>query len=277
MFRAQSHVCVAALGRKPQVIVPALDALLERGYPVAEVIALHHTPDNDRYRAAMDTLARAFDGGTYQGRTVRYRAQAVPCTNDAEPDAAAEADVAIGVLNALLLDLKRLSCVVHLCLVGDQALLGLLSFSAALLYLDHTDRIWHLPSHDGPRSADGNAPLVRVPVLPWGQYFPALRLAAALDYPPRQAQAEEFDDAERSRCAQVYAFLTARQREVLRLLATDHIPQEIASILRITLATVNDHKTVICRNCLNAWELPETKRLDYNWLRRKFAPFVATL
>ena len=119
---------------------------------------------------------------------------------------------------------------------------------------------------------------MRVQLPPWGQYFPALRSPPdASAEAVRAAQIHAAEDAERGRCKQVYERLTARQREVLRLLAGDLTPQEVAQELSITLATVHTHKTTIFQECINVWALPPGTRLSVDWLRRKFAPFLDTL
>jgi CRISPR-associated protein Csx14 len=165
----------------------------------------------------------------------------------------------------------------------------MLALSAALLYFDQSDRIWHLYSSDSVRpQIDGGAVmhlphhpevrLVRVQLPPWGQYFPALRTPPEAGAEAvRAAQIHAAEDAERARCREVYARLTARQREVLRLLASDLTPQQVAGHLSIALATVHAHKTTILQECINTWSLPDSTRLSTDWLRRKFAPFLDEL
>lgn len=291
MLAAPSHTCVATLGGQPQVVTLALDALLARGYPISEVIVVHLSPRDERYRASLARLATEFAGDHYRGRQCRYRRQPVllGTTEVADLRGETETDATLNTLHALLLDLKRADTVVHLCIAGGRRLLGLLALAAALLYFDHADRVWHLHSSDPVRRStrDGavlhlpdhpDVRLVRVSVPPWGQYFPALRVESGMDAATaRQTRTATLDAAERTRCAAVYAQLTPRRREVLRALAADRTPQEVAEDLRITLSTVNDHKTAIFQECLNVWDLPPTTRLGYDWLRRKFAPFIHEL
>jgi CRISPR-associated protein Csx14 len=287
----RTHICVATLGGQPQVVTLALDQLLEQGYPIDEVFVIHLAPRNPRYRAALDQLAGEFAGGCYAGRPCRYQPRPVrlgaQLIDDLHGDT--ETDAAIAMFNRLIQELKREDATIHLCLSGGRRLLGMLALSAALLYFEQSDRIWHLYSSDAVRrqTAGGalmhlpqhpEVRLVRVQLPPWGQYFPALRGApdAGADA-VRAAQIHAADDAERTRCHAVYARLTARQREVLRLLASDLTPQRVAERLHIAMATVHTHKTTIFQECTNAWALPGGTRLSADWLRRKFAPFLEEL
>lgn len=62
---------------------------------------------------------------------------------------------------------------------------------------------------------------------------------------------------------------------MLRAFARGLTPQEVANELGITLAAVDAHKTPIFQECRNEWNLLPDFRLDYRWLRDKFAPFFA--
>jgi CRISPR-associated protein Csx14 len=287
MSVARSHICIATLGGQPQVVTLALDALLARGFPISELFIIHLSTRNRRYRAALDQLAQEFAGGCYRGHPCRYQPRPVrlgtQLIDDLSDDDAI--DAAIGMFNQLIQELKREDATVHLCLSGGRRLLGMLALSAALLYFDQNDRIWHLYSSDEVRrqTAGGallhmpdhpEVRLVRVAMPPWGQYFPPLRAALGMNAAAvRSAQTQDADQAEHSRCRQVYERLTPRQREVLRALADDRTPQEIAQQLNITLATVQAHKTSITQESCIAWDLPVGTRLSHDWLRRRFALF----
>ncbi|MFL5805254.1 MAG: CRISPR-associated ring nuclease [Roseiflexaceae bacterium] len=287
----RTHICVATLGGQPQVVTLALDALLEHGYPIGEVFVIHLSTRNPHYRDGLERLAAEFAGGCYAGRPCRYQPRPVrlgaQLIDDLHGDE--ETDAAIAMFNRLIQELKREDATVHLCLSGGRRLLGMLALSAALLYFEQSDRIWHLYSSDAVRrqTAGGaimhlprhpDVRLVRVQLPPWGQYFPALRAApeAGADA-VRAAQIHAAEDVERARCHEVYERLTARQREVLRLLAGDLTPQDVADRLHIAIATVHTHKTTIFQECTNAWALPNGTRLSADWLRRRFAPFLDAL
>lgn len=287
MSRAPSQVCVATLGGQPQVITLALDALFARGICISEVIVVHLSTQNPRYQAALACLAREFAGERYAGRPCRYRT--LPILLGAEPivDLASEAatDAALNAFHTLIRQLKQQGLILHLCVSGGRRLLGMLALSAALLYCDQTDRIWHLYSSDAvrQRTAEGavmHLPasdavrLVRVPVPPWGHLFPVLRAAPdTTAHTILATQVTAIDAGERARCRQVVERLTPRQREVLQAFAQGMVPQEVAEHLCVSLATVNAHKTPIFSECCIAWDLPDGTRLDYRWLREKFAPY----
>lgn len=285
MSIARTHVCIATLGGQPQVVTLALDVLLGRGVPIGEVFVIHLAPSNPRYRDALARLASEFAGGCYAGRPIRYQPRPIRIgprlIDDLDSDEAI--DASIGLFNQLIQELKAEDATVHLCVSGGRRLLGMLAMAAALLYFDQHDRIWHLVSSDAVRrqTADGavmhlpqdpGVRLTRVAVPPWGQYFPALRAAQGADARPAPA-ATPADADHLARCRQVHDRLTPRQREVLRALAGDLPPQEIARQLNITLATVHAHKTSIAQESCAAWNLPEGTRLSHDWIRRAFAPF----
>nr|MDQ2997171.1 CRISPR-associated ring nuclease [Chloroflexota bacterium] len=259
MTGTRPHICVATLGAQPQVVTLALDALLEHGYPISEVFVIHLSTRNERYRAGLERLASEFTDGRYAGRPCRYQPRPVRIgsrlIDDLQGDE--ETDAAIAMFNRLIQELKREDATIHLCLSGGRRLLGMLALSAALLYFDQADRIWHLYSSDSVRQQTAGGALmhlphhpevrlVRVQLPPWGQYFPTLRSAPdAAAETVRTAQIHAADEAERARCHAVYDRLTARQREVLRLLAGDLTPQQVADRLHIALATIHTHKTTI--------------------------------
>src|SRR5437773_11405225 len=73
MSQTPSTVCIATLGGQPQVITLALDALLARGAPIGEVIVVHLSSRQPRYRDALESLQHEFAGDRYAGRPCRYR------------------------------------------------------------------------------------------------------------------------------------------------------------------------------------------------------------
>ncbi len=96
-------------------------------------------------------------------------------------------------------------------------------------------------------------------------------------FPVIAAQAAQLEATECARCRSVFAQLTQRQREVLRLLAAGYTPQDIAERLHITLMTVNAHKTAILDQCRIAWNLPEDTYLSYHFVHDHFARFLRHL
>jgi len=68
-----------------------------------------------------------------------------------------------------------------------------------------------------------------------------------------------------------------RQRDTLLAFARGLTPQDVAEHLHVSLSTVNSHKTAILAECRIAWQLAEEARLDYRFLRERFAGFCARL
>lgn len=283
-----SHICIATVGGQPQVVTLALDALNAQGVYISEVIAVHLSGRNPRYQAALARLAREFAGERYGGRPCRYRPQPIMLGTAVIDDLSSEAatDAALNTFHLLIQRLKQQGAILHLCISGGRRLLGMLAMSAALLYCDQADRIWHVYSSDQVRAqtaegavmhmpASDGVRLVRVPVPPWGHLFPVLRTspgtgaAAVLHNQTSAAEA-----GERARCVQVYERLTPRQRDVLRAFAKGLTPQQAAEQLSITLSTVDSHKTVIFEECRIAWNLAPDQHLEYRWLYEKFARYL---
>lgn len=283
MMPRPTSVCIATLGGQPQVVTLALDALLERGEQVGELIVVHLSEHNPRYRAALAQLAAEFPADCYRGWPCRYRPLAVTLAGQPIDDLASESatGAALNTFSRLIQRLKQQDRAIHLCLSGGRRLLGMLAMSAMQLYGDHADQIWHLYSSDAvrQRTADGaelhlpgepEVRLVRVPALPLGQYFPWLRTpGGAAPLPAHSA----IDAAEQARCRTVAEQLTPSRREVLRAIARGLTPQEAAGELKVEISTIHAHKTPIFEMCRIAWGLPADTALDYRWLREKFARF----
>jgi len=278
---------VCTLGGQPQVVTFALDALLARGVAFSEVIVLHFSPVNGRLHQSMQKLRDEFDG-RYADIPLVFHPLRLP--NQPVPDIHDESDAnaAWEVVNRLLVELKNERRTLHVCISGGRRILGLLTMSAAMLHFGHQDVLWHMYTpRDLRLAADEGAMmhlppesafrLIRVPMMPWGSYFPALR---QLGMPQTAVTGDVLaqprrllDEAERKRCTAVVRQLTDRQKEVLRAFADGLNPQEVAARLHITIKTVDSHKTVILAECRNAWNLPEETHLDYRFLAEKFSLF----
>lgn len=280
-----SSTLVATMAGGPQIVTFALDYLLEQGEAIREVIAVHLSPQHDPLTGeALVKLNAEFEDGTYAGRPCRLRFFPIRSGGQKLKDIRneAEANVAWNAMYELIAELKSQGRHLHVCIAGGRRMLALLAMSAAMLHFDHGDRLWHMytPAEFIERSRDGaimhagpedGVRLIRVPLMPWGAYFPTLRsLAQGSPMEAVSAQTHWLDEAERARCQQVMERLTSRQLDVLRAFASGQRPQEVAESLCITVRTVHAHKTVILAECRNAWELPQDARLDYYFLREKF-------
>lgn len=275
---------VATAGGQPQVVTFALDALLARGEPVAEVVVIHPAPGEPRLQRALGVLSAEFAHGLYHSRPCRLQREVirhgdVPLAT-IHDDGTAEATWQ--TVYAVIGRLKQAGVRLHLCVTGGPRMIGLLAMSAAALHFDHQDRLWHLYTPREVREAarDGaimhvdpgaGVRLVPVPMAPWGAYFPALRqLTQVSSGEAIGRHTRVLDATERARCREVIGRLTDRQQEVLRGLAAGLVPQEVAERLGVTLKTVDGHKSVILAECRVTWELPAEAHLTYHWLREKF-------
>ena len=281
--KSTESTLVATMGGQAQVVTFALDALLARGEVVREVIVLHLSADDPRLRRALEQLSVEFAGERYAGQPCRYRPTQVRVDGRRLEDirAEADADAAWQAVHGLIASLKQMSeRPLHLCIAGGRRMLALVALSAAMVHFGHQDQVWHLytpkafleRAQDGailhPRPEDG-VRLVRVPWLPWGQQFPALRALARPGDDRDVAGA-----ADGPRCQRVWERLTERQREVLRAFAEGRNPQEVAEQLVISLSTVNTHKTSILAECRDVWEIGEDQRISFHFMREHFRAFV---
>lgn len=299
MIRKQTTF-IATLGGQPQVVTFALDALLAQQVPITELIVLHFAPARARLQAALAKLAGEFDGDRYGkrlphlhgDRPLRFRPHPIQAASQQLDDIRDEVDANAtwDAVNQLLIDLKNNHHNLHICISGGRRILGLLTMSAAMLHFGHQDVLWHMYTPDEwQQKSRGGAimhlppdtgfQLIRVPMMPWGSYFPALRqLVRPL---PHEADVlagprAVLDHAEQARCRTVIAELTDRQKDVLFTFAAGLNPQQVAEKLFISIKTVDTHKTVILAECRNAWALPEETWLDYRFLADKFETLPQT-
>ena len=285
MIPQASTVLVATLGGQPQVVTFGLDLLLAQGVPVDELVVIHLA--GPRYRQAYRRLAEAFPGDHYGDRAIHLRG--VPVLHQGRPldeiRDTADADAIWRTVHELIAALKGRGLRLHLLLTGGRRLLALMAVSAALLHLEHGDRVWHLYTPDDVVQAAYNGvllhvppeagiQLIEVPLAPLGAYFPGLR--PLLNTSPAEtiaARTRWLDDVEQGRCRAVLARLSERETDVLRAFAEGLTPAEVADRLAISSKTVDTHKTAILAECRVAWALPEDERLSYHWLREKFGRY----
>lgn len=279
---------IATLGGQPQVVTFALDALLAQPVLITDVIVLHPATDEPRLQRSLQNLTAEFD---HRYPTIKFCPHPIYAGQQLLHDIHDETDAnsVWEAINQLLARLKLERRTLHIAISGGRRILGLLTMSAAMLHFGHQDVLWHMYTPDDiRREANEGAMLhlppnsgfrlIRVPMMPWGSYFPQLRQLAQPvntiiqgDVLARSRAA--MDAAEWARCRAVAEQLTRRQRDVLRCVASGLTPQETADVLHITLATVDSHKTVIYELCRQAWSVPPTARLDYRFLAEKFEAY----
>ncbi len=282
-------VLVATLGRQPQIVTFALDAFLERGIRVDEVIVVHLGSAD--YLRALRRLAEAFPGDRYAGERCHLRPAPIYDGKSMLSDIRDERAVAVvwRAIYELIRGLKEEGVQLHLLLTGGRRMMALLAVSAAMLQLEPGDRIWHIYTPDALQEQarfgarlhapdEAGVALLEAPIAPLGSYFPALRALTTLS--PEDVLASQtrwLDDAERAKCREVWERLTERQREVLRAFAQGLDREEAARALGISVRTVDSHKSVILDECHNAWSLPAGERLTYHFIQRKFEKCLASL
>jgi CRISPR-associated protein Csx14 len=283
---------VATMAGGPQIVTFALDYLLQEGEVIEQVIVVHLAPGADALTApALAKLAAEFPGDVYAGRPCRLQFYPLRHQGQKLDDVRDEtaADAAWSEIYRLVASLKAEGRRLHVCIAGGRRMLALLAMSAAMLHFDHHDCLWHMytPAEFIARAANGaimharpedGVRLIRVPLAPWGAYFPGLRqLARATPLEAVAAQTQWLDSSERARCQAVVDRLTARQMDVLRAFAAGGNPQEVAEALCVTVKTVHAHKTVVLSECRIAWGLAEGTWLDYHFLREKFGRYFQLL
>lgn len=278
-------ILLATLGGQAQVVTFALDILLAKGEPITDLYVLHPAPTQPRIHRALTQLRTEFAGDQYQGRPCRLQRLPLGDLEDLRDER--QAALAWEQIRTFLAEQKAAGHRLHLLVAGGRRLMGLLVASAAALLCDHGDTLWHIYTPDAVqervrdgaemhvRPADGVV-LIRVPLVPWGSYFPGLRAMALAPQATVTAQLgwQQTNDAP---CQQVYARLSERQRDALRAFAAGANPQAVAERLNVTLSTVNTYKTTILAECRNAWQLPAEERLTYHFITQRFGPFVQRL
>ena len=121
----------------------------------------------------------------------------------------------------------------------------------------------HMPVESGIK-------LLRSPFPSLGAYVynpvQSFRNAQETERMQREAQ-------EHACCTRVEKQATPAQKRVLQAFAKGLRPAQIADELSIAQVTVNTHKTALLDYCHNAWNIPLNERLDYHFLRAKFASY----
>ncbi|NTU79618.1 MAG: histidine kinase [Chloroflexales bacterium] len=269
------HAAVATLGGQPQIVTLTIDRLLEQGVPLDALFVVHLELDNPRYLAAHRRLEQELAGERYAG--LRYlpvivRRWSQPVADLDHPESL---EAARDTFDTLFRDLKQRGYCIHLCLSGGRRLLGYLGMLVAQHHFTYADRVWHLYSSDTVRArtyggAQMHLPGSRELSLIAVPFQPLAWLAGRTGEPAH----DELSPTERTRCQQVVATLSERERDVLRAFASGSDLKDVAASLCITVATVNTHKGHIYTACREAWGLADDEPRHYSWLREKFARFL---
>jgi len=289
----ESTTLIASLGGQPQIITFTLDLLLALGERIDQVVVVY-LGGSPRYARAYRRLAGEFAGDKYAGRPCHLRGLAVRAGNTplAEARTPLEVEAVRAAFYGLLAELKGQGQRIHLSLSGGRRIMALTGLAAAMQHLTPADRIWHLYTppeltqaalegqilHAAGKPESEAPSLIAVPFVPWAAYFPGLR--PLLDQPAQAGPALAFgwqDPADRERCRQVWQALTPRQQDVLRRLAAGDSREQAALRLGIRITTLDTHRKAILARCAQAWEAEPGRRIDLQFVRQQFAPFLAAL
>jgi len=285
MPRDQTSVLIATLGRQPQIVTFALDALLAQGENIREVIVLYLAGEGDRINPALAKLSAEFADDYYGGHPCRLRAIPIRDGLNRLPDIRDEIDAEISrdMLQELIVGLKNERHHLHICISGGRRIIALLIMTVALFHFGYRDKLWHVYTpNEVQEQAEGGAMmhvrpedgvhLIQVPLIPLGNRLSILQEQAY--YSAQESlmrQINSLDREHRSRCEQVIARLSERELEALQAFAAGLTLQDVADKMVITPDTVNTYKKKILGLCRNAW--PERKILNYFQLRELFGPY----
>ncbi|GBD08608.1 hypothetical protein HRbin22_00849 [Candidatus Thermoflexus japonica] len=287
MDHRPASTMIATLGGQPQVVTFALDALLERGEPIVEVVVIHFAPYDPRTRHALERLDREFpnDFYAYARRSIRLRRIVLRDPHGPLVDIANEQ--AAEAVRSHMMEILRLEKAqgrpLHVVLAGGRRILALMLFLTAIVHLDYSDHLWHLYTprpflelaRDGQRMharPEDGVRLIEVPFPHWGADFPGFRQLSSM-----QLQQALWPPADLERCRQVWQRLTQAQRRVLYWIAHNERPQQVADRLGITLKTVDSHLDAIKNVCREVWGIPPDRSLSYHNLREWFRPALPVL
>ncbi len=279
------HILVATLGGQPQIVTFTLDLLLQVPYPISEVIVLHPKASRPRLQQALERVRAEFVDNYYATarRAIHFRSQVLELDGATLDDISdnMHVDGTLNTIHHLLGNLKRQEYRIHLSVSGGRRLMSLLAISVASFNFDHHDHIWHLYTPDSIKEqadegklmhvpADAGVKLLRSPFPSLGAYvfnpLQSFRNAQETERMQREGQ-------ERACCKEVETQATPAQRKVLQAFAKGLRPPQVAAELGIAQVTVNTHKSALLDYCHTAWNVPLDERLDYHFLRAKFASY----
>lgn len=283
------HTLLATLGGQPQIVTFTLDLLLQRGFPISEVIVVHPRPGEPRLQHSLERLNAEFVGDRYSvgGQAIHFRSHVLHLDGEPLDDIVDEtsAEGALNTIHQLIRSLKSQQRCLHLSLTGGRRLMSSTATEAALLNFTHADHIWHIytpeevqqQAHEGALMhlvPPNRVNLIERRFVPWAIYFSELPQTV---HNAQETLRQQRDDQERARCCQVIGQATERQLAVLRAFAQGLTIQEVAEQLCISTRTVDGHKTRLLELCREAWGLDQNaSRLGYHFLYKTFALYFSS-
>ena len=283
------HTLLATLGGQPQVVTFTLDLLLQRSFPISEIIVVHPEVSHPRLQHALDRLNAEFVGDRYQvsGQTIHFRSHVLRLDDEPLDDIVDEvsADRALNTIHQLIRSLKRQHRCIHLSITGGRRLMSSIATEAALLNFTHSDHIWHIYTPEAIQRQASEGALMHISLqdgvhlierhfVPWGTYFSDLPQVIGTAQETIHFQKRKMDAVEQAHCDRVVQQATERQLDVLRAFAQGLNIQEVAERLCITTRTVDAHKTKLLELCREVWAIEQSaSRLGYHFLYKTFAPY----
>lgn len=141
-----SHIYLATLGQRPEVITLALDGLLRMGYPIGAAVILHTHPVASPITEALDSLCPVL--AEYQAsitpiyREVK-RADGHPLHDITDT---LSADSYHRALIQIFAEFKGSASVLHLLVAGGRKAMSIYAMLAASVVFGAQDRVWTLLS-----------------------------------------------------------------------------------------------------------------------------------
>ena len=209
-----THTLLATLGGQPQVVTFTLDLLLQRGFPISEVIVIHPAASDPRLQHALRCLSAEFVGDRYgaSGQTIRLRSQVLHLDNEPLADIVDEvsAEGALNTIHQLISSLKCQQRCLHLSITGGRRFMSSIATEAALLNFTHSDHIWHIYTPEAIQRQANEGTLMHIPpqkginlierrFVPWGTYFSGLPQAIDSAQEARHAQQRTINAQEKAR------------------------------------------------------------------------------
>lgn len=285
--KPQEATMIATLGGQPQVVTFALDYLIERGKRrnevISEVIVLCLSPRDDRLKRSQDRLREELNTAyTDQNSDVQFqeiRVHGRPVVDVRNSQAVNDVSQFV---NNLIYQQKSMGRILHVCVSGGRRFLSLLTVNVATLHFQQLDKLWHMYTSDVYQAmakggkmmhfpedyTPNDFQLIEVPVLPLGQYFPGFQATTSV-----MDKRIEIDIVEERRCQSVVKELTERQLATLKAFSMGLTRKQVAEELTISMATVDQYKTVVYDVCRAVWNYPESQRLNTSFLVTKFSNY----
>lgn len=282
-----THILLATLGGQPQVVTFTLDLLLEKGFPISEVIVIHPQSSQPRLQHSLACLQQEF-ADLYNGsHAIRFHSHVLQRNGTPIDDIIddAHADATLNTIHQLIGNLKLQGYHIHLSVSGGRRLMSLLAISVAALNFDRHDHIWHIYTPTPIQAQASEGQHMHVPASAGVQLIesPFIALGAYI-YSPSQSfqqarseQLNQMDAGERVRCERVIKQLTPREYATLQAFAHGLTQQEVAEELDIATKTVDTYKTRLLDLCREAWAIAPKRRIGYHFLYKTFAPHIDSI